>query len=127
MMVGSRSSKTFRRSASGMMGAASAYLPIRARARFGCRLVWASHTSLPMKSQPIRTAVFQQVSGSIPPGSGRPRETARNDLGSELNPPYASPVRSATPQPGRLTSSPAATAADTGEPSCPESAALTVR
>lgn len=38
-LVGSRASKTFRRSASGMVGTASAHLPIRARARLGSRLV----------------------------------------------------------------------------------------
>ncbi|HLN68393.1 MAG TPA: hypothetical protein VK280_14100 [Streptosporangiaceae bacterium] len=55
-LAGSRTWKTFRRSASGMVGTASAHLPIRARARFGFRLVCTSHSSLPMKSQPIRAA-----------------------------------------------------------------------
>jgi alkylation response protein AidB-like acyl-CoA dehydrogenase len=50
-VVGSRASKTFRRLASGMVGTASAHLPIRARARFGSRLVCTSHSSLPMKSR----------------------------------------------------------------------------
>jgi hypothetical protein len=55
-LVGSRASKTFRRSASGTDGTDSAHLPIRARARFGSRLVCTSHSSLPMKPQPIRAA-----------------------------------------------------------------------
>ena len=55
-LAGSRSSMTFRRSASGMVGTASAHLPIRARACFGYRLVCTAHSSLPMKSQLIRAA-----------------------------------------------------------------------
>ena len=43
----SRASKTFRRSASGMVDTASAHLPIRARARLGSRLVYTSHGGLP--------------------------------------------------------------------------------
>ena len=55
-LAGSRASMTLRRSASGMAGAASAQLPIRARARTGSRLVLMTHSSLPMMPQPIGAA-----------------------------------------------------------------------
>ncbi|MGO8893080.1 MAG: alpha/beta fold hydrolase, partial [Streptosporangiaceae bacterium] len=45
-LTGSRASNTLRRSASGMVRAASAQWPIRARARTGSRLVLMTHSSL---------------------------------------------------------------------------------
>jgi len=55
-LVGSRASNTLRRSASGMVRAASAQRPSRARPRTGSALVLMTHSSLATLPQPMRAA-----------------------------------------------------------------------
>ena len=86
VLLYSRSSNTFRRSASGMVGAASAHLPIRARARAGCWLVLTSHSSLPMKPQLIRTA------GSGSGGASWARYSASSSCPEVMSAPTTEPA-----------------------------------